>query len=257
MELGLYGLVAMYLLLNHAGHLRIRSVHPAMYFACLYVGLIFVSLVYTPTPEYALVRVGQTFVLLILAVVAGSQATRGDFHRLAHGYIVLIAGSVAYGVVRPSVPLNQRQAGRFTWMAIHPTVSGVLMGIAVLLVLSYVLFAAWATARADLALGDLRLAARHDGGRVARVADPGAILGTLTGALILVLSSRRHPRARVEMMLVIVVVVIGAALLAGGLVSQYFARGDDPEQLASLTRAPTCGTWRSMRSRPTPCSATA
>ncbi len=233
-ELGLYGLVAAYLVLVHGAPLRIRSVHPTVYFAGLLVGLMALSLSYTLYPQYAVVRVGQMVVLLSLTVLAASKATRADFHRLAHAFMVFIALSIAYGVAVPSVPINARQVGRFTWFAIHPTVSGILAGLATLIALTYVTGGRrprpgprWPP------LAYLALLALN-GAALLGAQTRGAIAGVVAGALVVLVASRREPRTKIEMVLATSVLSAGVALAASDRIMTYLTRGEDPEQLATL-----------------------
>ena len=233
-ELALYGLVAGYLVFVHGAPPRIRSVHPTVYFGALLIGLMALSLLYTPYPQYAVVRVGQMVVLLSLTVVAAAKATRVDFHRLAHAFMVLIALSIAYGVAVPSVPVNERQAGRFTWFAIHPTVSGILAGLATLIALTYLTGGRrprpgpmWPSL-AYLGLWGLSL------GALLAAQTRGAIAGTVAAGAVLLVASRRSASKKVEMVLALGLLFAGLALAAGDTVLAYFLRGERPEQIATL-----------------------
>jgi O-antigen ligase len=234
-EVGLYGLVAAYLLFAHGAPLRLRSVHPVVYFAALWIGLMVLSLTYTPYPQYAVVRVGQMVVVFALTAIAAGKATRADFHRLAHGFMVLVALSIAYGVVIPSVPVNQRQVGRFTWFAIHPTVSGILAGMATLMALAYVASGRrarpgpmWSQA---VYLGLLGVSTAA----LLAAQTRGAIGGVVVGAMVLLVASRRDARSRVEMILAGMVTVAVIALVAPAQVSAYFTRGERPDEIATLS----------------------
>jgi O-antigen ligase len=235
LEVGLYGLVAAYLVFAHGAPLRLRSVHPAIYFAALWIGLMVLSLFYTPYPQYAVVRVGQMIVVFALTAIAAGKGTRADFHRLAHGFMVLIALSIAYGVVIPSVPVNARQVGRFTWFAIHPTVSGILAGMATLIALAYVTASrrdrpgpAWSLA---VYLGLLGV----NGAALLAAQTRGAIGGTVAGAVVLLVASRRDARSRVEMILGGLILVATIALVAQDQVTAYFVRGEDAQEIATLS----------------------
>ena len=233
-ELACYGLVAAYLLFVHGGPMRVRSVHPTIYFAALLVGLMTLSLTYTPTPQYAVVRVFQMVIVFSLTVIAAAKATRGDFHRLAHGFMVLVALFVAYGIAVPSVAVNERQVGRFTWFAIHPTVSGILAGLATLMALAYVTASRRSrpgpTWPQPAYVGLLVV----NGGALIAAQTRGAIGGVVAGAVVLLVASRREARSRIELILAGLVVVAGLILLFGAQIMSYFVRGEEPEQLATL-----------------------
>ncbi|HMC71824.1 MAG TPA: O-antigen ligase family protein, partial [Mycobacteriales bacterium] len=212
---------------------RIRRTPPHLYLGCFFVGLMVLSVTYSAYPQYALVRAGQMCVLLGLTMVAAHKATRADLHWFAHGYIALIAVSVVYGVFVHSTPITKLQAGRFTWLAIHPTVSGVLTGLAALLAAGYLAAkprsrpgpvwsrAAYASALVIVGRGALASQTR------------GAVAGCLVGIVVLLLALRGG-RAIIELQVILVVVGIAVALLAGGRVVDYFARGETSAQISTL-----------------------
>lgn len=232
-ELALYGIVGLYLVLAHGRPPRIRRTPPHLYLGCFFVGLMVLSVTYSAYPQYALVRAGQMCVLLGLTMVAARKATRADLHWFAHGYIALIAVSVVYGVFVHSTPITKLQAGRFTWLAIHPTVSGVLTGLATLLAAGYLAAkprsrpgpvwsrAAYASALVIVGGGALASQTR------------GAVAGCLVGIVVLLLALRGG-RAIIELQVILIVVGIAVALLAGGHVVAYFARGETSAQISTL-----------------------
>jgi len=232
-ELGLYALVGLYLATQRAHVPRLGRTQPHLYLACLFVGLMVLSVVYTAYPQYAMVRAVQMCILLSLVLVAARTATRADMHRFAHGFIVLVSVSVVYGIVKPSPPVNNLQVGRFTWLAIHPTVSGVLAGLATLLVVAYLagsrrprpgpFWPTWYYVGALVLVGGATLASQTR----------GAVAGTMLG-IVVVLIALRGGRAVLELQVVLVVVVVGVGLAFGGQVVSYFERGENSQQLASL-----------------------
>jgi O-antigen ligase len=175
----------------------------------------------------------QMCILLALVLVAAREGTRADLHRFVHGFIVLVTASVIYGIVNPAPPVNHLQVGRFTWFAIHPTVSGVLAGLATLMVVGYLaagkqsrpgpVWPRWCYFAALLIVGGATLASQTR----------GAVAGTVLG-IVVVLVAMRGGRALVEMQVVLVVLVIAVGLVAGNQVVAYFQRGENTQQLASL-----------------------
>jgi exopolysaccharide production protein ExoQ len=239
-ELGLYGLVAGYLALTHAGTPKIGRMRPHLYFACLLIGLMALSLSYTPYTEYAAVRVVQMGILLLLVLLGVAYTTRAHYHRFAHAYLALVVLSALYGVMVPSTPIGGLQQGRFTWLAIHPTVSGVLAGLAVIVAMAYV--AAGRRPRPGpmwpqpVYVGALVVVGAALLGSHTR----GAILGAAVGALVLVLALRRG-RTMIESVLVITVLLVGVGLAASEPVADFFQRDASPESLASLNNR--TGLW--------------
>jgi exopolysaccharide production protein ExoQ len=233
-ELAMYAVVAAYLVAVHGAPLRLRTMYPTIYLAGLLIGLMGLSLAYTPSPQYAVVRIGQMVVLFSLTAIAASKGTRDDFHRLAHAFMVLVALSVAYGIAVPSIPVNERQAGRFTWFAIHPTVSGILAGLAALIALAYV------TASRRTRPGPMWSQGVYigllvvNGGAMIAAQTRGAIGGVVAGAVVLLVASRREARSRIELILAGLVTLAGLILLAGEQITAYFVRGESAEQLTTL-----------------------
>lgn len=233
LELLLYAMVLGFLVLRYAGPVRFRRADANLYLAGFFVALMVLSVLYTAYPEYALVRAGQMCILMALVLAVVSHGSVADMHRFAHVYIVVAVLSVGYGVARPSPPVNQIQAGRFTWLAIHPTVSGVILGIAFLLTVAYL--ANGSRPRAGIRwprwvyIGALVVV----GGGLLGSQTRGAVAGAF-GGLIVVLVTARGGRALVDLLAALVIVLMGVSLAAGGLVVTYFERGEDAEQLATL-----------------------
>ncbi|HMV74225.1 MAG TPA: O-antigen ligase family protein, partial [Microthrixaceae bacterium] len=233
-EMLLYGLVAGYLLLDRFRVPRVRRIPAPLYLAACFVGLAVLSLMYTPYLQYGVVRCVQATILLAVVVIAAMDGDRSHFHRFAHLYLLLILAGVGYGLVRPSPPLKASQAGRFTWLAVHPTVSGAMMCLAAVVAVGYVV-----GGRSDrpgprwpplLYWGILAVVA---GGGLAGHTR-GAILGGICGAAVVLVTTRRG-RAVVEVGLVGLVLVAGVAIMASDKVTTYFERGDTSAQLTTLS----------------------
>lgn len=231
-ELALYGLVA-YAVVSRGGWGRRFFMQPHVYLACVFVGLVTVSATYATYPMYASVRAVQTCILLALTLTAAARADRAHFHRFAHLFLGLVVVSVAYGVVRPSPPAKTYLAGRFTWLAIHPTVSGVLAGLASLVALAYVVLDSidrpgprWpreAYAATLLVVGGATFAAHTR----------GAVLGAIAGAFAL-LARGLGRKARIDAFAALAVAALAAWLAFSAAIVAYFERGEDPEQLSTL-----------------------
>jgi O-antigen ligase len=232
-ELALYGLVAAYLVLDRFRSPKVRRVPAPLFLSACFVGLCILSLAYTPYPQYALVRCVQVTILLAAVVIGSADGGRAQFHRFAHLYLLLVAAGVVYGLVRPSPAANRLQEGRFTWLAIHPTVSGALTCLAVVVAVGYVI--GGRKPRPGPRWSPLTywvlLAIAVGAGLAAQTR--GAILGAVCGAGVLLLSSRRG-RALIEVALVALVVLAGVAVAASQQITVYFERGEDSTQLTSL-----------------------
>jgi O-antigen ligase len=232
LELGLYGAVAAYLLLRRASPPRAVRLPAPMGFACAYLLVIAVSLLNTPYLAYAAARSVEMAILVGLALVVALRAERADLHRLAHGFMLLVAVSVLYGVVVPSQPLSNQQVGRFTWLAIHPGLAGAYCGIAVVVAFVYVVQrGTWPGPRWSPGVYGLLLLVAGYGlfGAHAR----GAVAGTAAAIFAASWSLVRSNGRRVELVLGLVGVVALAALLASQQIAEYLARGQSTEELAT------------------------
>ena len=232
-ELGLYGVVAWLLLTRIETWPRLRRIPLHLYLASFLVGLWVLSVAYAPSPVYSLTRAIQACIVLAFTLVVAAKATRGDLHRFAHAFMLLVAVSVVYGVVRPSPPINRLQVGRFTWLAIHPTVSGVIAALGALLAVAYLLWGGrprpgprWH----PLAYAGLLVVA---GGATLAAQTRGAVLGLTAGIVtfvIVVVSGR----TRLTVVVGLLAAAIVVALTATDTITTYFARGASEEELATL-----------------------
>ncbi|WP_299038922.1 O-antigen ligase family protein [uncultured Pseudokineococcus sp.] len=233
LEIALYGAVGAHLLLTRARPPRVVRAPRQLFLLVLYVGLVVLSLTYTPYLLYGAVRAVQMCVLLGLALAAARDARPEHLHRFAHGFLVLVALSVCYGAAVPSAAVSALQEGRFTWLAIHPTVSGVLTGLAVVIGVGYL----WAGARPRSGprwpTGAYGLLLLVVGGGLLATQTRGAVLAAGVASVV-VLVSLRTGRALVELLLALLVLGAGAALALSGVITAYVVRGEDPSALVTL-----------------------
>lgn len=232
-ELALYGIVAGYLLLDRFRIPRVRRIPAPLFLAACLLGLAVLSIAYTPYKQYALVRCIQATIVLAVVVVGCMDGGRAHFHRFAHLYLLLIAAGVAYGVLRPSPPINRIQAGRFTWLSIHPTVGGMMMSLAAVVAVGYIVgvHTDRPGPRWPVVTYWILLVVVAGGGIAAQTR--GAILGGVCGASVLLLATRKG-REVIEIALVGLVLLAGVALIASNRVTVYFERGDSSAQLSTL-----------------------
>lgn len=234
-ELALWAAIAGYLVLFRFRVPKFRRIPAPLFLAACLVGLAVLSLEYTPYRQYAIIRCAQAVSLLGVVVFACIDGTRAHFHRFAHLYLLLIAAGVAYGLMWPSEPINKRQVGRFTWLAIHPTVSGALMCLAAVVAVGYLV-----SGRRDrpgprwpLPAYWVLLAVAAGGGLASHTR--GAILGGMCGAAVVILATRSGRRF-IELVLVGAVLLAGLALAASPQITAYFERGETATQLTTLNR---------------------
>ena len=198
----------------------------------MYVALVAITLIETPYRVLASVRVAEVLVVLLLAYAAYWRATRADFHRLAHAFLVLVALSVVIGVrfPQPSFPL---QEGRFTWLRVHPVTAGVFVGIGTVIVVAYLLWLRvdrpgprwpwWSYAGLAVVITGALLATQTRGSVLAAAA-----------ACLLLLATRWRGSRRRDLIAVGALVVAAVGLAASEPVLTYLARGENAAQLASL-----------------------
>ena len=159
--------------------------------------------------------------------------TRASCTALAHGFLVLVAGSVILGVLVPSEPISAAQVGRFTWLAIHPTVAGVFVSIAAVIGFMYVTIREprpgprwpWWVYAALLAVVVFGLVATRT-----RSAVLGAVVGLMACHVVLLprtAASWSSSRCRCCSSRIVSLTSISA-------IEAYFARGESTEQLQTL-----------------------
>ena len=139
-ELGVYFLLGLYLLLRHVSPPRALRPTAVQFFARSWVYFALASALWSTYPALGLVRAAQLCVVLVLAMTLGSAATARDMNLAAHGYLLLISGSVILGLYWRE-PYSRLQQNRFAWMAVHPVVAGSMLSIAVTVALGYLLLA--------------------------------------------------------------------------------------------------------------------
>jgi O-antigen ligase len=233
LELTLYG-VALFVVLARRRTLRLIA-HPVLpiLVASTYVGLMVTSVTYASFPQYALVRSTQMVIVLVLVNDAATSLDRGHFHRFAHLFVVVVMAGIVYGVIEPSTPVNRLQEGRFTWLAIHPTVSGILAGLAMIVCLAYALWGQHARLGPKWPPVAYWLLFMATGLATILVRTRGAVLGAVGGVVVLLLFALRG-RRRLR--------IVGAVLASGaiavwvswGTIISYFVRDSTPEQLTTL-----------------------
>ncbi len=237
-EIAIYAIVAAYLVLSQPGLPRPPRPPLAVLLTAAYVALIVASVSYSPFKSLAAVRALETLVLFGLVATACARADRGDLHRFAHGFLVLVAGSVVYGVVFPSPPVTSTQAGRFSWLQVHPITAGVFVGIAVLLALTYLLtrrrprpgplWSAWVY---------LFLLVVVAGGLIG-TQTRNSVLGVTVGAFVLLCCLYRGRRLA-GVLFGVALAAATVSLLASERIVEYFVRGESAERLATLNSRTT------------------
>ena len=230
-ELVVYALVGL-LLVAAVSAAGARRPEPLLVAAWCFAGFMAASALYAPYPKFALARGAEWLVLILLAQTLARRADRRHLHRIAHGFVVLVIASICLGTLHRYPAVGPVVEGRFTWLYVHPVVSAIYMGAAVVISVCYLAFRArpgthlwprWLYGlAAAVALAGL-LASKT------RAAAAGCVVGAALAYLLAVDPRRRSAAVVVGLCLVAIV-----AVLAGGQVSDFATRHESSAQLASL-----------------------
>ena len=241
LELAIYAAVGGYLLVRRSSPPRAVRLPAPLVLTGAYLLTLLVSLSATPYKVFGAARVVETAILMLCALIAARQATRDDLHRMAHAFLVLVAVSVGYGVLVPSDPLSNLQAGRFTWLALHPGRAGAFCGVAAAIAFVYLVQPGprpgprW---HRGLYLAFLLVAA----GAVYETHARAAVAGTVAALVTVAWSVLPGAGRRVELVLGLAAGGSLAGLLALDPITAYLARGENPEELSTLNAR--TGLWQ-------------
>jgi O-antigen ligase len=233
LELGLYAGLALYLLLRRAGPPRALRLPLLLVLTFVYGAVVLVSAPFSPFPLFGVVRSIEMAIGMALALAIALQASRAELHRMAHGFVVLVTLSVAYGVLVPSTPVSNQQVGRFTWLSVHPNDSAVFLGVGSVLAFVYLTrrderpgphWRPWVYG-ALLAVQVYGLVASHT---------RGAVLGAVAAVVVVQWNVLSGAVRRMEYALGLAVVGALAALVALDAILTYVSRGESVEQLSTL-----------------------
>lgn len=188
---------------------------------------------WSPFPRLALVRGIQLVTAAGLGHLVARHATPKSLSLLVHSFVALVVASIALGVAVPFPPLPQA-SGRFTWLYVHPNISGTYVAVGAVVTLALLLRrragvpgAHWrvSTYGALLAVQVVALIATRSRGSWAAAAVGLAAVGLAAG--------RRRSRADV---VVVTAAVAGAVwLLAATNIVAFWERGDTQQNLDTLS----------------------
>jgi O-antigen ligase len=232
LEIALYGLVAGFLFVRFRPTTRIRRANLLTLLGFAYAFVLAGSAVYSPYLQLALVRGAQVLVVLALSRSIARHCNLADLHRIAHGYVALLTGSVVFGVIVP-FPQLPTQAGRFTWLYVHPVQAGEMLAIAVVLLAGYVVTIGLDRSGPRWQLPVYLVLLAICGGGLLATQTRGAVIGAIVGAIVVVWTRWRGQR-KVEAGVVAAVALIAVALTSSSAIESFFARGESLERLATL-----------------------
>lgn len=231
-EIGVYALVACFLFVKFRPLPRARRAGWPAVLGYAYVVVLAGSALYSPYGELALVRGAQLVVLLALSRSIARHGSPDAPHRIAHGYVVLIAASVAFGVLVP-FPRLPSQPGRFTWLDVHPVQAGTLLAIAVVILTGYLLAKPLPRAGPAWPLGVYLLLLAICVAALVATNTRGAAFGAAVGIVVLV-SRRWRGVRRVEALTLSGAIVLAAGIAASTYIRDFLLRGESLHRIATL-----------------------
>lgn len=248
-EIGAYGAVLLFLL---ARHLRLRIVRVPSPMVAMYalVAIMLLSLLRTDHLEVEAIRAAQVVIVLCLVVTLTLRGGRDEIHYFLHAFLVFVVGSVLLGLAVP-MPRFSLQQDRFTWLRVHPTTSGVYVGVATVIAVAYVLMTdaerpgprwpRWVYAVLGAVVAGALYANKTR----------GAVLGAVVGLVVLAWFAT-EVRRRLELLVFMLIALVGFALAASASIIAYVQRGETAAQLASLnSRTQLWGVaWSFIREKP-------
>jgi exopolysaccharide production protein ExoQ len=232
LEIGLYGIVALFLFLKFRPATGIRRTNTLTCLAYSYAIVLACSALYSPYLALAVVRAAEVVVVLALSRSIARHATLADVHRIAHGFAALMAGSVLFGLAVP-FPQLPTQIGRFTWLYVHPVQAGEMLAVGVVILTGYVVAHGLDRPGPHWRLPVYLLLLAVCGGGLVATQTRGAVIGALTGIFVVVWTRWRGQR-KVEAGIVAAVLLVIFALSSSSVIESFFARGESLEKLSTL-----------------------
>jgi O-antigen ligase len=152
---------------------------------------------------------------------------------MCHVYVIVITISIAFGVVVHLPPIDALQAGRFTWLYLHPNIAGSFLASSTVVLLACLLLRragnvnmTWPTWCYGLGL------AVHVGALIA-TQSRGALAATAAAMMVVAWSGSRR-RSRLDLALLGIALIAIVWIIAGGGIVTYLQRGDSAQQLGTL-----------------------
>jgi exopolysaccharide production protein ExoQ len=231
MEIGVYGLAAMFLYLHFGLRPPTRRTTGLLFMGWTWAGYVALSALWTPYLQLGMVRGVQMLVTMAVAQAIATRATVAELHRFAHAFILLVLGSVAIGVVHP-FPRTHLTENRFNWLFVHPVLAGAYLALAVLLVMGYLVRRGDTSVRRWRPAAYLGSLAVLAGGLVA-TGTRGAALGCAAG-LVVLLACVNGARGRADLLVIGTATAIVGTLAFSSAILAFVQRGETSAKLATL-----------------------
>lgn len=229
-EVGVYGAVGLFLVMQLGFPQVVRRRTALLSLGWTWAAVMALSTFWAVYPLFAAVRGVQLLLIAALANAIAAYARPIHLHLFAHSFIALATVSVGLGVLLP-----YRNYGRrgFNWFYVHPVTVGMYLGLAVTLIVAYLVRSrmeppplSWPTWLYALAL------TMCAGGLVAtltRASMGAAVLGVLVAILYTAGRIRR-----VDALAVAALIVITALLGFAPTIVEFLARGQESAAIESF-----------------------
>lgn len=231
-ELGIYGAVFGFLVLTQPRFPRVTRVPAPLFWLGAYSLVAIVSLISSPYLGFAVARTAEMCVLFALVVAIYVRSTRLALVWFSHAFVALVALSVCFGLV-VHFPERRLMAGRFTWLMLHPIVSGSFLAVALLICMT-LMITAWRARQGAMWprwIYPVALAPITYG--LFATQTRGAIVGAAIGSVVL-LWMALPVRGRVALFAVGTPLFLAGWLMFGDIVVSYLSRGEDARALSTL-----------------------
>lgn len=231
-EIGVYGLVAAYLVFRHGRAPRFRRTTNLMFTMWFFGAFLAGSAFYAVYPQISIVRGAQVLIICCVIQTIATHATVHDLHRFAHAYLMVVSFAVALGHAH-KFRINNAVQSRFHWLYVHPVPGAMWLMIATLVAGAYMrsgelrsVLNFWPRWIYSAIFGWIGLA-------LILTKTRGSLAGFAVGfGVLLVLHTKAKTKLDVAAMATMVVGVI--VISFGAVILTYLERGQDVEKLATL-----------------------
>lgn len=227
-EIGVYGLVALYLYFAFGMRPPVRRTTGLLFVGWAFSVYVAFSALWSPYFALGVVRGVQLLITMAVAQVLATRASPADLRRFAHAFILAVLASVAIGVVHP-FPRTHQTETRFNWLFVHPVIAGIYLGLAILLTVGYLIrrdgrsWPRWAYLIVLVVLS----------GALVATGTRGAAVGCAVGMMVL-LVMMNSAKGRVDLLLFGTIGLVAIVLVFAGQITAFIARGETADKLATL-----------------------
>lgn len=231
-ELVAYLLVAAFLLFQLAEPTVSRRLHPLLLLMWGFTLAMLLAAFWSPFPLLATARGMQLVIVASLGHLVARHATAVAMARLGHVFVAVVALSVVVGLVVPFPSLPGAQ-GRFTWLYVHPNVSGTFLAVGIPLALALLLRRRANGQGAPWPEPAYVLILLVEVGGLLATRSRGSLVAALLGVTAVAFSAARR-RSRADVTVIGGSVVVLSWLLAATNLVSFWNRGESAEKVSSL-----------------------